>query len=109
LLLVVCAELCRGDHLANLKIFHAGSMRKVGHGDGAVFTGGQEGGVQGEVADIAAGNFQAGKLRKVLFFPAGSLLKLPYLDYWDETIYYLEKYGYRRSNGWASWSKAPVS
>jgi hypothetical protein len=32
---------------------------KVGHGDGLVFTGSQEGGVEGDISDVAAGDFQA--------------------------------------------------
>jgi hypothetical protein len=64
-LLAIGAKLRRSDHLVNLNIFPAGGFGKVGHGDRLVVGCCQEGSVEGDVADVAARNFQTGQLRIV--------------------------------------------
>src|SRR5689334_5045861 len=63
---VVVLEIIRRDEFAELLVLAAGGPHQVFHADGCVVGGGQEGGGQGDVADVAAGEFElAGQEREV--------------------------------------------
>jgi len=53
----IAFEIAFDDHLANFLKFVAGPTHQVAHGNWRVFFGGQKGGDEDNVADVAAGYF----------------------------------------------------
>ena len=79
-LLVVGAKLGRRDHLIDFKIFTPGGMRNLEHADGLTLASNQEDGVEGDVADVAAGNLQTGQLLIVKLVERGVRRKYLFPD-----------------------------